>query len=468
MNHPCSHWLSKATLAALVLFTLSGCGTDRGHQRPPLSTGAADYEAKPADAYFLKYNPRRAPVPGPLILKAGDRLAIIGDSITEQKMYSRLLETYLTACVPELKITARQYGWGGETAEQFLRRMTDDCLRFQPTVATLCYGMNDHRYRTYDAENLRWYAAHYGAIVRGLQDTCARVVIGSPGCVGKVPSWNKSGAFTVDELNVNLCAFRDEDIALAKTCQAPFADVFWNMLKAGYDGRTRYATNYAIAGKDGVHPGWAGHVVMAYSFLRAMGLNGDLGTFTVNLGAQSATATSGHTVESFKDNTLTVVSTKYPFCGGGATNQDNSIRSGTTLVPFFQELSRLQLVVKNASAVQYHVIWGNTTNTYSAVQLAAGVNLAADFVDNPFCESYRRVDEAVAAKQAYETKQIKQIFHGPEGKADMAKAVATTEAERAPLAKAIAEAVTPVRHTIVIQPVTAAEIPTAPDLIKLN
>ncbi len=422
----------------------------------PCKVQAADYEPKPTNAYFIKFNPIKAPAPGPLLLKAGDRLAIIGDSITEQKIYSRIIETYLTVCVPELKITARQFGWSGETAEGFLRRMTNDCLRFNPTVATLSYGMNDHRYRPFDVKNGDWYVANYSAVVSSLQNAGARVVLGSPGCVGKVPGWTKSSAYTRDELNVNLCALRDLDIAIAQNANARFADIFWTMFKAGYEGEQRYATtneSYMISGKDGVHPGLAGQLVMAYSFLRAMGLDGDLGTFTVDLGAQTATATGGHAVESFANNTLSVVSTRYPFCAGGEINSDNSLRSGTTLVPFFEELSRFRLVVKNATAPQYQIIWGQTTNTYTTAQLASGVNLAADFVENPFCDAYKQVNDAVAAKQAYETKQIKQVFHSKEARADMDKAVADTEAERAPLAAAIASAMVPVRHSIVIRPV---------------
>ena len=38
------------------------------------------------------------------VLEEGDRLAIIGDSITEQKLYSKYIETYLLACHPELQI----------------------------------------------------------------------------------------------------------------------------------------------------------------------------------------------------------------------------------------------------------------------------------------------------------------------------------------------------------------------------
>ena len=56
-------------------------------------------------------------------------------------------------------------------------------------------------------------------------------------------------------------------------------------------------------------------------------------------------------------------------------------------------------------------------------------------------------------KQEFETKQIKQIFHGAEGKKDMEAAVTATERERTPLADAIRASMHPVEHTIVIAPV---------------
>jgi len=70
---------------------------------------------------------------------------------------------------------------------------------------------------------------------------------------------------------------------------------------------------------------------------------------------------------------------------------------------------------------------------------------------NPFSEAFKRVDEAVAAKQNYETQQIKGAFHGNEGKADMEKTAASTEAKRQPLADAVAAAFVPVTHTIRIE-----------------
>jgi hypothetical protein len=405
------------------------------------------YERKPDYPFFQKFAPRRAPDPTGLLLKPGDRLAICGDSITEQRMYSRIVETYLTVCVPELQVTARQYGWSGETAPGFLARMTNDVLRFQPTLATTCYGMNDHGYRAYEPAIGQQYLAAMTPIVQAFKSAGARVIVGSPGCVGPTVQWAKG---TQEEMNLNLCELRNLGLALAAAEGQGFADVFWPMFKASFFATQRYGDVYHLAGKDGVHPDWAGSFVMAYAFLRAMGLDGAIGTVTVDLQAIRATATPGHEVGGFADSAVTVTSRRYPFCAVGEINKDNTIRSGMTLVPFNAELNRLLLVVTNATAPRYIVTWGNGYRTYTREQLAKGVNLAEDYPENPFSEAFNKVDAAVAAKQAYETRQIKLLFHGDEGRADMEATVQLTEKARRPYAEAIAAAMAPVTHQIKI------------------
>src|SRR5947207_1130075 len=74
-------------------------------------------------------------------LKDGDVLAICGDSITEQKLYSLYIEDYLLVCRPRQNLRAMQFGWGGEVVGGFLGRMSN-VLRFPVTAATTCYGMN--------------------------------------------------------------------------------------------------------------------------------------------------------------------------------------------------------------------------------------------------------------------------------------------------------------------------------------
>lgn len=442
MRH-CSSRLSSFSLRFRSLWLLTCIAT-----LPLQPLSAEEYEPKPADPSFAKFDALKAPSPQGLYLQKNDQLAIIGDSITEQKRYSRIIETYLTVCTPELNIGVRQYGWSGETAAHFLTRLDNDCLRFHPTIATLCYGMNDFKYRPFDEENGNWYRENYTNLVTRLQKAGARVVVGSPGCVGKVASWVKTASGTLEDHNLSLCAFRNIALSIADSNKTRFADHFWTMFTQGAAARQRYGEAYNIAGNDGVHPDWAGHLVMAYDYLHALGLSGEIGVFEIDLKTGSASASSGHSVEAFTNQTLTLTSNRYPFCATGPLDKDNSVRSGTTLVPFFQELNRLQLVVRGTTASQYEVTWGDQSRTYSAEQLAKGINLAADFEINPFSEAFRRVDEAVAAKQAFETNQIKKVFHGAEGKANMEAAVTKTEAERAPLVSAIRDAMVPVKHTI--------------------
>lgn len=430
-------------------------------------------ESKPADAYFDRFQPLAAPAPSGLALKKGDRLAICGDSITEQRMYSRLMEDYLTMCVPQLQVSVRQYGWSGEKVPGFLARMTNDCLRFQPTIATTAYGMNDFAYRPYEDRIGQAYESYSRQMIQTFKAYHVRVVLGSPGNVSKMPFWVKSAAGTVDDLNLSLCQLRNLDIQLARKENTRFADVFWPMLTGNFEGHQRYGDDYAIPGRDGVHPYWAGHLVMAYAFLKALGLDGNIGTFTVDLKKNRIKVSKGHRVLSAKAGEYTIESSRYPFCpcapadqaafsypvcGQDDTNSDNSIRSGMTLVPFNQDLNRLTLVVKHGDASRYLITWGDVSKTFTADQLAQGINLAAEFPSNPFSAAFAKVDAAVAAKQAYETKEMKELFHqtgAPHpSMADVTahtdQIVNTTEQEHAALIAAVQAAFAPVTHVIKI------------------
>ena len=129
------------------------------------------------------------------------------------------------------------------------------------------------------------------------------------------------------------------------------------------------------------------------------------------------------------------------------------MRSGMDLTGFNERFNRLRLVATGGSAKSYRVSWGAETRTFTDAQLAAGINLPAEFPRTPFDEAFRAVDEAVARKQAYETRQIKTLFHGEEGHEDMAATVALTEKTRAPFVAAVTKAFNPVAHTIRIEPV---------------
>lgn len=385
------------------------------------------------------------------LLKKADRLAICGDSITEQRLYSALLETYLTACLPELEITCRQYGWSGEQAGGFLKRMKNDVLRFKPTLATTCYGMNDFRYVPYDEAIAAEFRRNQTAVVDAFQEIGCRVVLGSSGIIDSVPGWVKSAKGTQQELNLALSRFRNIGLEIAKVEGVAFADLYQPMLLADYTAKKQYGPDFKISGKDGVHPAMAGQLIMAYGFLKGMGVDGDLGSITYDETTGKATAANGHEVLTAENGMITLRSTRLPFCPGlGAVDKDDSLRAGLALVPFDDELNRFTLRITSPKSASYTVTWGEQSRTYSGKELETGINLAKDFDSNPLVPAFKKIWDAVSKKQEYETRQIKTLVHGPEGAADLDATFALTEKARAPLADAILAAKQATEHEITV------------------
>ena len=409
-------------------------------------------EAPPLPAALSAYVLDPAPEATGLLLKKGDRVAICGDSITEQKRYSVIMAAYLTACLPELEITCRQYGWSGEQAGGFVNRMESDVLRFQPTFATTCYGMNDFRYVPFNEPVAEEFRKNTTAMVQAFKRGGARVLLGSSGIIDTVPHWVKSAAGTKEDLNLALSKFRNIGIQIASAEQVAFADLYRPMLIADFEAEKLHGPEFMVAGKDGVHPGWAGQVIMAYAFLKGMGLDGDLGTITFDAASGTASSGFGHEIVGSQDGRVTIKSTKLPFSPGpGDLKSDDSIRAGLALVPFDDELNRFILKIESPAAPSYEVTWGEASRTYTSEELLKGVNLATDFHTHPLQPAFKKVWDTVEAKQNYETRQIKMLVHGPEGAADLEGTFAVTEKARARFAQAIADAKQPVEHVITVK-----------------
>ncbi|MGH7179813.1 MAG: SGNH/GDSL hydrolase family protein, partial [Tepidisphaeraceae bacterium] len=278
-------------------------------------------------------------------LKPNDRLAIIGDSITEQKQYSVFIEDYLLMCKPVPGVRTMQFGWGGETSWGFLARLENDCLPFKPTLAMTSLGMNDGGYGPVNQERLEKYRTAMNGLVDAFEQSGVRVVLGSPGVIDQNTAFRKDRART-DVYNQTLKAERDAVEAIAKSRGLPFADVYTPMMNVMLQAEAKYGADYHVAGADGVHPSANGHLVMAYAFLKALGCDGNIATITVDLNSKQASATDGQTVKGFDGQSLTIESTRYPFCFPiqtqleGKLDDPNNPRGVLEFLPYNQELNR--------------------------------------------------------------------------------------------------------------------------------
>lgn len=411
------------------------------------------------DPFFEKHFPT-APRPAhvPFTLQKSDRLLLIGDSITETPRHAQMLEMYLTVCAPELDIEVRNIGKGGETAEGFAQRIDTECLNYNPTVATVCYGMNDAGYVNDNRPAADKFNAATKIIIEKLKAAGTRIVLASPGCMDRLPPWPFVSELngTLGGLNTSLLYIRDYAAAIAEVNQFPFVDHFWNLYQARFTAAEKFGEDYAVCGKyDGVHPAWAGHVVMLYGYLKALGFDGNLGNFTINHATKTATADAGHTFRAELENTYTFTSSRYPFCADGLPDKDWSIRSGMKLVPFDRDFNHMILKVTGLTASRYRVGWLDDKNryeewhTYTASDLTGGVNLAEDFYLNPFSIAFNRIDDLVYQKQAIESNETWHTWETEHKPA--AEGLAAFELQRAESLKAIKQAFVPVTHNIRIE-----------------
>ena len=135
--------------------------------------------------------------------KDKDAVVFLGDSITEQKLYTTYVEGYTLTRFPDKTFTFRNVGWGGDTAWLRKRFPTDekalfaasnavldemvakavgaglarDVLPLKPTAVTVDFSMNDHAYQAFREDIFRAHVRSQKEIVNVLTKSGARVAL---------------------------------------------------------------------------------------------------------------------------------------------------------------------------------------------------------------------------------------------------------------------------------------------------
>ena len=77
---------------------------------------------------------------------SGERVALVGDSITHGGHYHSYIWLYYMTRFPSMPVTLINCGVGGDEARSILDRWDWDVVRRSPTYITLTFGMNDTGY----------------------------------------------------------------------------------------------------------------------------------------------------------------------------------------------------------------------------------------------------------------------------------------------------------------------------------
>ena len=222
------------------------------------------------------------------LLQRNDRIVFLGDSITEQQLYTNYVESYLASRFPQLRLSFFNAGWGGDSAPGGAARLQRDVLALKPTVVTLCYGMNDGRYSAPTDEIRTTYVNGMRALVAALKAAGARIVLLTPGMVDETVAPHLA---PVQYNQRGLRILADEVLKLAAEEGLPSFDL--HKLMNEVDRRGKAADPKFCMIPDSVHPDPAGHLVMAFALLQALGVPPRQQQVAVDYGARRATASPG-------------------------------------------------------------------------------------------------------------------------------------------------------------------------------
>ncbi len=294
-------------------------------------------------------------------------------------------------------------------------------------------------------------------------DGVRTIIVGSPKPVD--PLHVQESNTPAEVYNKNLGALAEIAKEVAAKEGVVYADVFDTYAAAVAKAKAQYGPNYNIGG-DGVHPGPDGSLVIAYTFPQGHGLRRQHRHHHRRPGRKQATGTPGQEIVSLQDGTVTVKSTRYPYCFAGSVDRgdDDSPASMIHDLPFNEDLNRYLLVVKNLNAPRAKITWGGATKEFSADQLGQGVNLAAEFAqNNPFKPQFGIVDTAVHVEEQQEQGlaqgfMSQMLYHktfiAPGADEAFDQIIAAGMAQHMKLLNDAVSKVVPVTHTIKIEPST--------------
>ena len=331
--------------------------------------------------------------------KDGDTIVMMGDSITEQHLYSNYVEMWSVSRFPKRKLTFRNVGIGGDRSTGGNARFKRDVLAHKPTVLTVDFGMNDGNYKPFDPKTFDIYMKGLQGIADQAKAAKIRVAWITPQPVEE----RKEGPAYMG-YNETLERFSDGVKEIAQRNGGLFVDQFHPYLALLARARATDPKNVNITGGDRVHPGPPGQVVMASSILRGLDFQRTVSTVSID-GDKVTVENCAVKIQGpgKEDGSLTFTRHDFamPFFPEGA----EGILKWS---PILDEMNRYTLQVKGLKPGRYAIQYdGKKIAEYSGDELGKGVNLArAALASGPVADQVKKVWTAVKDKNKYFHDQI--------------------------------------------------------------
>lgn len=307
-------------------------------------------------------------------LKDGDTVVFYGDSITDQRLYTTFAETYVVTRFPKLQVKFVHSGWGGDRVSgggggPIDLRLRRDVLAYKPTVMTIMLGMNDGRYRAFDAGIFNDFSSGYEAIVKNVKAALPgiRITAIEPSPYDDVTrAPNFDGGY-----NAVLVRYGKYLRELAARENLALADLNTPVVAMLEKAKSKDAKLAERILPDRVHPGAAGHLIMAEALLKSW--HAPALVSAVEIAGGTVKRSENTTVTDLKGLAWTQTDRALPM---PLDAKDAALGLAVASSDFVEALNQQTLKVGGLDGDYTLKIDGEPVGDFSAAQLGMGVNLA--------------------------------------------------------------------------------------------
>lgn len=319
------------------------------------------------------------------VFRNNDTICLIGDSLTHSGTYHSNVFLYYATRFPGMRLKFLNCGISGDSASGMKGRLNKDVFSNNATVATLSAGMNDVNRGLYsttkvpeDAENskrkaIENFKQNVGKISDALAEKGVRQIFITP------TIYDENFASPVESLrgvNGALGECRDIVLELGKARNIPVVDL-WGPMNEINQKHQQADPAFTLIGKDRIHPGAVGHLVMAYLFLDQTNAPQDVWRLSID-------AKSKKVLEQKNTEATNLEATP---SGLAFSNKEMALpfpmleeaKQAYDLVPFTDRLNQQVLQIQNLPQGNYSLqINGAEVGNYPQSDLGKGVNLAVN------------------------------------------------------------------------------------------
>jgi len=305
-----------------------------------------------------------------------DRVVFYGDSITDNSPYTSFIEAFIVTRYPSLDVRFFNAGVGGDRVTggwmgPIDQRLPRDLFSRQPSVITVMLGMNDGSYRPFDQKIFDTYRNGFQHIADEIRAKApsARTYLIKPSPFDDVTRPTTGYNDVLKKYGEYLSDLASKSKFDTIDLNTPVVDMLTSAKQIDSDRASK------IIG-DRVHPGPAGHLIMAGAILKAWGADSTVSSVTIDAqtGKSITTNASVNSVKTGKDLEWTSKEGALPYpLDRGNPDVQLVLKSSD----FDQTLNQETLKVTGLASGKYRLsIDGASIANFDSDQLSTGINLA--------------------------------------------------------------------------------------------